>query len=126
ITPQPFLAAESGCDLGGELAQIVDPELLLDFADLLHFAFESFFAEQLVLFGLELLAQGVEFVLANDAAQRRKQNRVLARFVRAIHANELLNAGGQPSAIAVIGKRLRFRKLLNLSRKLAAGGMLRL
>src|SRR5437660_1531239 len=70
-----------------EPGQVADAQLLLDGGDLLDRLLEALFAEQSILFLLELFAKFLELLGRHDFVQCRKQHRILASLVRAVHAN---------------------------------------
>jgi hypothetical protein len=52
-------------------------------------------AEELVFFLLEILTQRIEFMRRNDLSKSRKENSVLAGFMRIVHADELLHGSNE-------------------------------
>src|SRR5437899_4240272 len=60
---------------------------------------ESALAKEFVFFFLEVFAERIELVSTDDSAEGGKQDRVLARFVWVIHADELTNRINKFSSI---------------------------
>src|SRR6266508_171698 len=115
----------SGSRFRSELSEVVDPELLLDTGDAVHHLLEAVRAEELVLLVLELLAQGVVLVAADDLAEGGKENRVLPSLVRAVHPDEAFERVRQELALARIADRLESREMQRRVRQPPARAVLR-
>src|SRR5439155_12708456 len=71
-----------------ELSEVVNPELFFDSRHLINALFKTFITENLVLIFFHSISQCLDLSGFENGPQVRKQNRVLARFVRTIHSDE--------------------------------------
>src|SRR5207245_10122984 len=80
--PREALPFSLSSQLRRELRQIVDAERLLDRGDPIDHLLESIFAEQVMLFLLEVFAERRELLFRHDLTQRREQHGILSRQQR--------------------------------------------
>src|SRR5260221_9812128 len=73
-----------------ELAQVVNSQLFLDRNDLIDGFLKPLVPEQAIFLRLELFAEFRQPLVREHFSQGRKQNCILTRLVRAVHANERL------------------------------------
>jgi hypothetical protein len=85
--------------------------LFFNLGDMIDNFEESALAKEFVLFFLEIFAERIELVRAHDSAKSRKQHCVLARFVRAIHADKLAHRIGKLPSIICILERMTRREM---------------
>jgi hypothetical protein len=91
-----------------ELGQVVNAKFLFNLANAIDHFEESIFTKEFIFFFLEIFAERIELMRAHDSAKSRKQDGVLTRFVRVIHANELAHGIDKlPSIICVLERRPR-------------------
>src|SRR5262249_7141833 len=87
-----------------EARQVVDAERLLEARDVRDGVLEAVVAEERVLAFLELLAQLVVGLAAEELAEGGEEHGVLARGVRAVHALEGAQRARELVAVAVGGE----------------------
>src|SRR5213080_4476749 len=69
-------------DVGSELREVVNAELLFDTGHFIDHFLKTVFAEKFVLLLLKIFSERLVFVLAHDLAELWEKNRVLTRLMR--------------------------------------------
>src|SRR5438874_675090 len=92
-----------------KLRQIVNPQRLLDVRHTVDHLFESIVSEQLVLLLLEILAERVVFVAADDLVKRGEEHGILAGFVGAVHAEKRGHRVAELAALVAVAKGFEIR-----------------